>query len=73
MITDEAIKQHYYKALLQKSPKFEGLFFFALTSTGIFCRATCPARKPNYKYCVFFEEANGLCNITLGLVNVAPL
>ncbi len=35
-----------YTALLQKDPSYEGIFFVAVKTTGIFCRPTCTARKP---------------------------
>ncbi len=50
-------KQKFYNALISKDPKFEGLFFVGVKSTGIFCRPTCPARKPNIENCEFFENA----------------
>lgn len=34
------------RAYLQKDPAYEGLFFLGVRTTGIFCRPTCPARKP---------------------------
>ena len=35
-----------YNALLRKDSSFEGTFFAAIKTTGIFCRPTCSARKP---------------------------
>ena len=35
-----------YKALVNKDSQFEGIFFAAIKTTGIFCRPTCTARKP---------------------------
>ena len=35
-----------YAALLRRDAAFEGIFFVAVHTTGIFCRPTCPARKP---------------------------
>lgn len=47
----------YYNALLKKDPDYEGIFFVGVKTTGVFCRPTCPARKPNFKNCEFFEKA----------------
>lgn len=47
----------YYQALLEKNPEFEGLFFVGVTTTGVFCRPTCPARKPKFENCEFFATA----------------
>jgi AraC family transcriptional regulator of adaptative response/methylated-DNA-[protein]-cysteine methyltransferase len=46
-----------YKALLNKNPEYEGLFFAGIKTTGIFCRPTCPARKPKKENVEFFKSA----------------
>ncbi|MFC7370317.1 bifunctional transcriptional activator/DNA repair enzyme AdaA [Fictibacillus iocasae] len=46
-----------YKALVEKDSAYEGVFFVGVKSTGIFCRPTCPARKPKYENCEFFTSA----------------
>ena len=33
-------------AFRERDASFDGLFFAAVTTTGIFCRPSCPARKP---------------------------
>lgn len=43
-----------YRALVERDPSFEGLFFTGVTSTGIFCRPTCTARKPRRENVEFF-------------------
>lgn len=50
-------KRLYYKALLEKNPKYEGLFYVGVKTTGVFCRPTCPARKPKFENCEFFLNA----------------
>ncbi len=35
-----------YQALLNRDASFEGIFFVGVRTTGIFCRPTCPAKKP---------------------------
>ncbi len=42
-----------YAALLARDDRFDGLAWVCVTSTGIFCRLTCPARKPKRENCVF--------------------
>ncbi len=44
-----------YEALVNRDPSYEGRAFVGVTSTGIFCRLTCPARKPLRENCRFFE------------------
>jgi AraC family transcriptional regulator, regulatory protein of adaptative response / methylated-DNA-[protein]-cysteine methyltransferase len=46
-----------YNALLKKDSSFEGLFFVAVKTTGIFCRPTCTARKPKRENVEFFNTS----------------
>lgn len=50
-------KKIYYAALLEKNPEYEGLFYVGVKTTGVFCRPTCPARKPKFDNCEFFKTA----------------
>jgi len=43
-----------YSALLQRDASFEGIFFVGVRTTGIFCRPTCPAKKPARENVDFF-------------------
>lgn len=43
-----------YAALLARDPAFDGQAFVCVASTGIFCRLTCPARKPKRENCTFY-------------------
>jgi AraC family transcriptional regulator of adaptative response/methylated-DNA-[protein]-cysteine methyltransferase len=45
-----------YRALCDRDSRYEGVFVVAVTSTGIFCRPTCPARKPRPDNVRFFAE-----------------
>ena len=49
-----------YDSLLKRNPAWDGRAFVAVRSTGIFCRLTCPARKPKRENCTFYESA-GAC------------
>jgi AraC family transcriptional regulator of adaptative response/methylated-DNA-[protein]-cysteine methyltransferase len=42
-----------YQALLARDPRFDAAALVCVTSTGIFCRLTCPARKPKRENCAF--------------------
>lgn len=46
-----------YRALVERDPAFDGLFFTGVTTTGIFCRPTCTAKKPRRENVVFFPTA----------------
>ncbi|MHB1630346.1 MAG: Ada metal-binding domain-containing protein, partial [Bacilli bacterium] len=41
-------KKEYYKALIDKETEYEGVFYVGVKTTGVFCRPTCPARKPKF-------------------------
>ena len=53
MIEDKVI----YRALTARDPRFDGVFFVGVTSTGIYCRPICPAKTPMLKNCRFFGSA----------------
>ncbi len=44
-----------YAALVAKDPAYEGVAYVCVTSTKIFCRFTCTARKPKIENCRFRE------------------
>lgn len=48
--------QEFYEALVRSDPSYEGRFIVGVTTTGIFCRPTCRARKPLAKNCRFFPS-----------------
>lgn len=47
----------FYQALVDKNSDYEGVFFVGVKTTAIFCRPTCPARKPKPENCTFFLNA----------------
>ncbi|MBU2935821.1 MULTISPECIES: bifunctional transcriptional activator/DNA repair enzyme AdaA [Pacificibacter] len=49
-----------YTALVARDPSYEGRAFVGVSSTGIFCRFTCPARKPTHENCKFYNTI-GAC------------
>lgn len=51
------LKNEYYKALMSKDPDFDGVFYVGVKTTGVFCRSVCPARKPKFENCEFYEKA----------------
>ncbi|QBD83494.1 DNA-3-methyladenine glycosylase 2 family protein [Ktedonosporobacter rubrisoli] len=46
-----------YKALCSRDSRFDGRFFAAVTTTGIYCRPICPAPTPYAKHVRFFTCA----------------
>jgi len=45
-----------YRALINRDTSFEGVFFVAVKTTGIFCRPTCAAKKPKLENVEFFPS-----------------
>ncbi len=46
-----------YAALLARDARHDGAVFVAVRTTGIFCRLTCPARKPLRANVTFHDSA----------------
>ena len=54
MLFDLPDQDDLYSALLTRDERFDGQVFVGVSSTGIFCRLTCPARKPKRENCTFY-------------------
>ncbi len=46
-----------YRAAQSRDPRFDGWFFIGVTSTGIYCRPSCPARTPKRENVRFYPSA----------------
>ncbi|AQS40791.1 MAG: 6-O-methylguanine DNA methyltransferase [Candidatus Tokpelaia hoelldobleri] len=46
-----------YQAFLARDRSYDGHMFVCVATTGIFCRLSCPARKPGKDHVRFFETA----------------
>jgi AraC family transcriptional regulator, regulatory protein of adaptative response / methylated-DNA-[protein]-cysteine methyltransferase len=62
MMFDLPDPETLYDALLARDASYEGRAFVGVTSTGIFCRLSCPARKPLRENCVFLESPAACLN-----------
>ena len=65
-----------YHASYEKNPDFEGVFWMAVKTTGIFCRPTCTARKPKPENVEFLDNTKDAiqkgyrpCKVCKPLVN----
>jgi AraC family transcriptional regulator of adaptative response / DNA-3-methyladenine glycosylase II len=47
----------YYRAICSRDARFDGRFFTAVTTTGIYCRPICPAPTPHASHVRFFSCA----------------
>ena len=48
-----------YRAVASRDARFDGWFFTAVTSTGIYCRPSCPALTPRRTNVTFYPSAAG--------------
>jgi AraC family transcriptional regulator, regulatory protein of adaptative response / DNA-3-methyladenine glycosylase II len=48
-------RRRLYQALAARDPRFDGIFFVGVTSTGIYCRPICPVKTPKAANCRFFD------------------
>src|SRR5262245_21753296 len=46
-----------YRALVGRDDAYNGVFFAAVRTTGIFCRPACPAKKPLSQNVEYFASA----------------
>ncbi|MEU1485853.1 AlkA N-terminal domain-containing protein [Streptomyces sp. NPDC005752] len=46
-----------YEAVTSRDARFDGEFFFAVSTTGIYCRPSCPATTPHRRNVTFFPTA----------------
>ncbi len=49
------LADRFWRATLARDPRADGLFFLAVRSTGIYCRPSCPARRPLRRNVVFYR------------------
>ncbi len=45
------------RAYLERDASYDGVFFLAVRTTGVFCRPSCPARKPRPENVRYFDTA----------------
>lgn len=45
----------YWDAVNERDRVMDGVFFYAVRTTGVYCRPSCPARRPNPENVVFFR------------------
>lgn len=56
--------QHFaqrYRAVQSRDARFDGQFFTAVSSTGIYCRPSCPARTPKRENITFYTTSAAAC------------
>jgi AraC family transcriptional regulator of adaptative response/methylated-DNA-[protein]-cysteine methyltransferase len=56
MMFDLPDSKTLYDALCSRDAAYEGRAYVGVSSTGIFCRLTCPARNPKFENCQFYAS-----------------
>ena len=54
--TTRATEQRRWRAVLHRDSNLDGSFVFGVLSTGVYCRPSCPARRPLRKNVRFFDS-----------------
>jgi AraC family transcriptional regulator of adaptative response/methylated-DNA-[protein]-cysteine methyltransferase len=49
-------EQTRWRAVLAREAGFDGIFFYGVRSTGIYCKPSCPSRRPRREQVVFFDS-----------------
>lgn len=49
------VADRFWQATVKRDPGADGIFFLGVRSTGIYCRPSCPARRPLRRNVVFYR------------------
>jgi AraC family transcriptional regulator of adaptative response/methylated-DNA-[protein]-cysteine methyltransferase len=49
-------KARYWQAVVNREPEMDGAVYYAVLSTGVYCRPSCASRKPRRDNVVFFPR-----------------
>src|ERR1700722_926259 len=53
---DKSRKDNLWQAVLARDPSQDGSLVFAVSSTGVYCRPSCPSRRPRRENVTFFPK-----------------
>jgi AraC family transcriptional regulator of adaptative response / DNA-3-methyladenine glycosylase II len=54
---DQLDRESCYRAVKSRDRRFDGVFYTAVRTTGIYCRPSCPARTPGFQNVTFHPSA----------------
>jgi AraC family transcriptional regulator of adaptative response / DNA-3-methyladenine glycosylase II len=54
---DQLDRESCYRAVKSRDRRFDGVFYTAVRTTGIYCRPSCPARTPGFLNVTFLPSA----------------
>jgi AraC family transcriptional regulator of adaptative response/methylated-DNA-[protein]-cysteine methyltransferase len=58
MAISAANSQRLWRAVAARDSRMDGAFVYAVRSTGVYCRPSCPSRRPHRAQVVFFRTAS---------------
>jgi AraC family transcriptional regulator, regulatory protein of adaptative response / methylated-DNA-[protein]-cysteine methyltransferase len=47
-------QEQYWQAVVERDGRFDGRFVYAVRTTGVYCRPSCPSRRPRREHVTFF-------------------
>jgi len=50
-------EERWLKAIMERDRRYDGVIYYGVTSTGIFCRPSCPSRRPMRRNLRLFQAA----------------
>ena len=53
----QAAEEHWYRAVESRDNRFDGWIYLAVTSTGVYCRPSCPAVSPRRANMRFYRSS----------------
>jgi AraC family transcriptional regulator of adaptative response/methylated-DNA-[protein]-cysteine methyltransferase len=56
MVNDLPEEETCWQAVVERDSRYDGVFYFGVRSTGIYCRPVCPARRPRRDQVTFFAS-----------------
>lgn len=56
-MTKHMTEQEKWEAVLNSNAEYDGLFFYAVKTTGIFCRPSCKSKPPKRENICYFDTA----------------
>src|SRR5262245_56835370 len=48
---------HCYEVIKARDPRFDGVFFIGVSTTGVYCRPVCTVRCPRADRCTYYPSA----------------
>jgi len=55
-VVKDALEEQYWQAVEERDSRADGTFFVAVRSTGIYCKPSCPSRRPKRENVSFFAS-----------------